>query len=54
MEQCKTCMNREYKEKLFCCCAAELNQAFRELFKCIPFFGKNVKDLECGSYINEV
>lgn len=51
MKQCKTCMNREYKDKLTCCACAELFHAFHELFKQFPLFGKYVKTFECGSYM---
>ena len=51
MKQCKTCMNREYKDKLTCCAVAELFHAFWELLKFLPFFGKDFKTYECGSYM---
>lgn len=51
MKQCRTCMNREFKDKLTCCAVADLFHAFREILKCIPFFGKDFKTYECGSYM---
>lgn len=51
MKQCKTCLNREYKNELCCCAVAELFHAFRELLKNIPLFGKDVQTYECGNYM---
>ena len=53
MKQCKTCINREYKDSLICCSVAELNHAFNELFRDLPLFGKFVKRHECGSYMED-
>ncbi len=50
MKQCKTCMNREFKDKLTCCAVADLFHAFRELMKQLPLFGKHVQTYECVSY----
>ncbi len=54
IKQCKTCMNRWYQDKLFCCAVADLFHAFRELWKLLPFFGKYIKTYECGSYMADI
>lgn len=53
MKQCRTCMNREFKDKLCCCAVAELFHAFRELCKVLPFFGKYISTYECESYMED-
>lgn len=49
MKQCKICMNKPYKDKLFCCAVAELHNAFNEIMRNLPLFGQDVKPFECGS-----
>lgn len=51
--RCKTCLNREYKDRLFCCAVAELNHSFHNLVKTLPLFGKYVKKHECGFYMED-
>ena len=51
MKQCKICINKPYKDKLLCCAGAELNNAFNDILKKIPFIRRFVKPFECGSRI---
>lgn len=51
MKQCEICIHKPYKDKLLCCASGELINAFRELLREIPFFGRFVKPFECGSRI---
>ena len=50
MKQCETCINGEYKDKLFICAVANLFHAIRELLKQLPLFGKEVQNYECSLY----
>lgn len=47
MKQCKKCMNKPYKDKLFCCALAELCNAFNKLFR--EICGEVIKPFECSS-----
>lgn len=51
MKQCRICINREYKENLICCNVAKLKYEFTEILRCIPLFGKDIKQYECSSRI---
>ena len=51
MNQCKTCVDRKYKDNLTSCAVAELFHSFHELFRHLPLFGKYVKTYECGNYM---
>lgn len=50
MKQCRTCLDREYKDDLMCCQCNHISFAFRELLKSIPIIGKYVPDYECKGY----
>lgn len=50
MKQCRTCLDREYKDDLVCCQCNHLSFAFRELLKGFPLIGKYISDYECKGY----
>lgn len=50
MKQCETCINKDYKEKLMCCCVNELGYAMTELFRHMPVIGKHISEHECTWY----
>lgn len=50
MKQCRTCLDREYKEDLTCCQCNHIAFAFRELLKSLPMIGKYIPDYECKGY----
>lgn len=51
-EQCKTCLNREYREELLCCQYNQLCFEIREMLKLLPFVVNEIRDYECGSYLS--
>ena len=51
MKQCESCINKEYKDDLLCCRLNELSNAWTELHRQIPVFGKHIEEHECASYI---
>jgi hypothetical protein len=50
MRECKSCINRECKDKLVCCAANQLREAFRELLRGAPFFRARLPEYECQAY----
>jgi hypothetical protein len=47
VRECKTCIYREYKDKLVCCAANHVGEAFRDLLRsAIP----RVPAYECKAY----
>ena len=52
MKQCETCVYKEYKEALICCCMSELGHALTELNRQLPVIGEHIKEHECKWYEN--
>lgn len=50
MRECGSCINRECKDKLVCCAANQLSEAFRECLRGVPFFKAILPEYECKTF----